>query len=102
MDKINTINSEKLLKEQMRDVAFRKEYEKYEREFEIAKQIIRLRKKRNLTQKQLAELSGTSQPAIARLESGEYKNFSISFLRKIGKALGVIPEINFKELKKSI
>lgn len=102
MAKIKTINSEKLLIDQMRDNNFRIEYERYEREFAIAKQIIKLRKKRNLTQKQLAELSGTSQPAIARLESGEYKNFSISFLKKIGKALGVIPEINFIELKKSI
>ena len=98
MDKMKTINSDELLKKQLKDKNFRKEYENLEEEFEIAKQILILRKKKNLTQKQVAELSGTSQPAIARLESGEYKNFSFSFLRKIGHALGVIPEVHFKKL----
>jgi len=98
MDKIKTISSDELLKKQLKDKNFRKEYENLEEEFEIAKQILMLRKKKNLTQKQLAELSGTSQPAIARLESGEYKNFSFSFLRKVGHALGVMPEIHFKKL----
>jgi predicted transcriptional regulator len=41
--------------------------------------------------------TGTSQPAIARLESGKYQNVSMSFLRKVGKALNVIPEIYFKK-----
>jgi transcriptional regulator with XRE-family HTH domain len=49
-----------------------------------------------MTQKELAEIVGTSQPAIARLESGKYNNISLSFLRKIGKALDVEPEIHFK------
>jgi transcriptional regulator with XRE-family HTH domain len=52
-----------------------------------------------LTQKQLAEKVGTSQPAIARLESGNYKNVSLSYLRRIGKVLGVAPEVHFKKLK---
>lgn len=99
MGKPNTINSEKLLEKQLKNNTFRKEYESLEEEFEIAKQVIKLRKKMKLTQKQLAELAGTSQPAIARLESGEYKNLTLSFLRKIGKVLGVIPEVHFKKLR---
>ena len=42
-----------------------------EEEFEIAKEIIGLRKKANLTQKQFAEMAGTSQPAITRMKSGK-------------------------------
>ncbi len=99
MGKLKTINSETLLREQLKNKEFREEYEALEEEFEIAKEIIRLRKKANLTQRQLAEIVGTSQPAIARLESGEYKNVTLSFLRRIGKALGVMPQIHFKKLK---
>jgi DNA-binding XRE family transcriptional regulator len=100
MQKLNTINSDTLLEKQLKNKQFRDEYEALEEEFEIAKKIIKLRQKANLTQKQLAEMAGTSQPAISRLESGEYKNLSLSFLRRIGKVLGVIPEIQFKKLKK--
>ena len=99
MTKFKTINSEKLLKNQLKNKEFREEYEALKEEFEIAKEIIKLRKKAKLTQKQLAEKAGTSQPAIARLESGEYKNLTLSFLRKIGKALGTVPEVHFKKLK---
>ncbi len=101
MNKIKTINSDVLLKKQFKNKEFKKEYDELEDEFEIAKEIITLRKNAALTQKQLAELAGTSQPAIARLESGNYKNISLSFLRKIGKALNATPEIHFKKLKAS-
>ncbi len=67
-------------------------------EFEIARQIIKLRKDAKLTQKQLAEMAGTSQPTIARLESGEYKNVSLSFLRRIGEVLGVMPHVEFRKI----
>lgn len=95
---MKTVNSKELLKKQLKNKTFRKEYEAFEEEFEIAKEVIRLRKESYMTQKELAEKAGTSQPAIARLESGEYKNVSLSFLRKIGKALGAIPEIHFRKL----
>lgn len=37
---------------------------------EIAKMVIHLRKKAKLSQQELAEKAGTTQPVIARLESG--------------------------------
>ncbi len=93
------IDSNTLLKKQLKNNDFRKEYESLKKEYEIAKQIIELRKKAKMTQKQLAKKAGTSQPAIARLESGEYNNLSLTFLNKIGKALKVVPEVRFKKLK---
>jgi len=99
MKKIKTINSDIFLKTQLKNKKFKNEYDALEEEFEIAKEVIKLRKKLNLTQKELAERAGTSQPAIARLESGNYKNVSLQFLRKIGNALDAIPEIHFKEVK---
>ena len=98
MEKIKTTNSHDLLKKQLKNPLFKKEYASLAKEFTIAKEIIELRTKANITQKQLAELSGTSQPTIARLESGEYQQLSLSFLSRVGKALGVVPEIRFRKI----
>ena len=99
MKNIKTVDSKEFLKKQLKNIKFKEEYHLLEEEFEIAKDVIRLRKDANLTQKELAELAGTSQPAIARLESGNYQNVSLKFLRKIGNALGAFPEIHFKKIK---
>lgn len=53
---------------------------------EPASQVTRLRILRGLTQAQLAELVGTKQPCIARLESGKYEP-RLSFLRRVVTAL---------------
>ncbi|MFA5519483.1 MAG: helix-turn-helix transcriptional regulator [Spirochaetota bacterium] len=47
----------------------------------------------------MAEKVGTSQPAIARLESGNYKNISLAFLKRVAFALGTTPEIKLKKIK---
>ena len=65
-----------------------------EAEYKIIEEIIMARKEKNLTQKDLAELIGTKQSNISRLESGNY-NPTIDFLNKIAVAVG-------KELKVSI
>ena len=55
-------------------------------------QVARLRLIRGLTQAQLAEMVGTRQPSIARLENGTSAP-SLSFLTKIAEALGAKIEI---------
>ena len=55
-------------------------------------QIARLRILRGLTQTQLAELVGTRQPSIARLENGSSVP-SISFLQKVAAALNARIEV---------
>ena len=52
-----------------------------------------------MTQTELAKKAHTPQSAIARLEAGEHKNITLSFLNKLCQALATIPEIRFKELK---
>lgn len=54
---------------------------------EVAQLIYEARTKAGLTQKQLAELIGTKQPVIARLEDAEYEGHSLSMLQKIAQAL---------------
>ena len=93
---IKTTRYEDLLNQQLKNPKFRKEYEALEGEFSLAKEIIELRIKKNLTQKQLAKQIGTSQPAIARIESGSYRNVSLSFIRRVADALGAVTEIHLK------
>ena len=78
-------------KEQMKDPEYRKEYEKLEPEFQIARQMIDARIKQNLTQEQLAKKANTGQAVISRLEGMNAKP-SLSLLSKIASALNV--EIN--------
>ena len=56
-------------------------------------QVARLRMLRGLTQAQLAEMVGSRQPSIAKLENGTGAP-SLSFLTKIAEALGA--KIEFK------
>jgi DNA-binding XRE family transcriptional regulator len=55
-------------------------------------QVARIRIQRGLTQTQLAEMIGTRQPSIARLENGSSKP-SLSFLQKIATALDAKIEV---------
>ncbi|MBM3329935.1 MAG: helix-turn-helix transcriptional regulator [Calditrichaeota bacterium] len=55
-----------------------------------------LRERRKLTQMQLAQLTGTSQSAIARIESADYERMSLSTLQKIARALNADLSITFR------
>jgi ribosome-binding protein aMBF1 (putative translation factor) len=88
-----------LLKNELQNPKFLKEYKALEEEFEVAKQVIELRLKKKMTQKELADKMRTSQSCIARLESGSYRNPSLSFLRRVGGALGVQPHVKFEKLR---
>ncbi|MCL2443115.1 MAG: helix-turn-helix domain-containing protein [Treponema sp.] len=65
----------------------KKEYDLIEAEYKIIEEIIMARREKNLTQKGLAQLVGTKQSNISRLESGNY-NPSMDFLQKIAAAMG--------------
>jgi transcriptional regulator with XRE-family HTH domain len=93
---LKTLGYNDVLAEELRDAAFRREYEALAGELAVAKEIIRLRKAKGWTQKELAERAHTSQPAIARLESGTYRNVTLSFLRRVGEALDVVPVVSMQ------
>jgi predicted transcriptional regulator len=97
--KMKVHDYDEMLKAELKDSKFRKEYESLEEEFEVAKQVIDLRLKKGLTQKELADKLNTSQSCIARLESGSYRNLSLSFLRRVGEALDVQPHVKFERLR---
>lgn len=71
------------------------EYKALEPEYELIKQIIKIRSEQQLTQQQLAERTGTKQSNISRLEKGEY-NPSLKFLKKLAHGLGKELYIEFR------
>jgi len=87
---------QELLRQELKDPAFKKAYDAFDDEFTLAQEVIELRLKADLTQAELARRAHTSQPAISRLESGNYKNVSLAFLRKIGAVLNAVPSVHFK------
>jgi len=72
-----------------------KEYKALKSEYEITKQIIKVRNELNLTQKELADRIGIKQSNISRLESGNY-NPSLDFLKKVAQGLGKELHIEFR------
>jgi ribosome-binding protein aMBF1 (putative translation factor) len=63
------------------DPEVRAEYEALAPEFEIAAELIRARLRAGLSQTDLAQRMGTSQSAVARLESGQTLPSTKSILR---------------------
>ena len=66
-----TIPFEVIKAELLADPEVKAEYDALEAEFAIASELIRARLRAGLSQAELAERMGTSQSAIARLESGQ-------------------------------
>jgi len=96
---MKAIDFDKYLEAQLKNPEFRKAYDELEDEYQLATQIIQFRIDRNLTQAQLARLVGTSQPAIARLESGNHRNLTLAFLFRVAKALDLRAELRFHPTK---
>ena len=70
------------------------EYEKLGDEFALLGEFLRARAARGLTQAQLAEKIGTTQSAVARMESGSGKHSpSLATLTKYADALGCKLEV---------
>ena len=80
----NTTIPYKVIKEEaLRDPEVKAAYDALEPAYQVA----RLRILRGLTQEELAQLVGTKQPSIARLESGKDVP-RLDFLQRVVEALG--------------
>ena len=66
---------------------------------EVTRLIYETRKMAGLTQTELAELIGSKQPVIARLEDADYEGHSLTMLQRIAIALNQRVEINFVPLE---
>jgi len=76
------------LEKELKDPGVRRAYERKRRGLFLSYRILKLREMLGLSQKVIAKRMGTSQQAVARLESGEYEGFTLKTLEKVAEALG--------------
>ena len=91
---LKAVDFQEYLAEQLKNSEFKRYYDEYGRQLEIAYQILQLRKKSKMTQAELAKKIGTKQSNIARMESGN-QNFSIETLQRIASVLGKNLKVEF-------
>ena len=72
---------------------------RYEEAFEVAQQIYDLRVARGFSQKELADLVGTTASVICRLEDADYHGHTMNMLRRIAEALNCRVEVSFWDEK---
>jgi predicted XRE-type DNA-binding protein len=71
-------------------------------EDELARKVYELREQAGLTQKRLAELVGTTESVISRLEDSEYQGHSLMMLKRIAAAVNKRVEIRFVPRKSKL
>jgi ribosome-binding protein aMBF1 (putative translation factor) len=79
----------------MKDKKYRKAHEELAPEFELARAVIAARAYAGLSQEELAERMDTTQPVIARLESGRVRP-STRTLARLAAATGTRLKITFE------
>lgn len=86
--------------EQMKDTEFVKEYESIQPEMDVIRAIVEARTSQNLTQKELAELTGINQADISKLENGT-RNPSVNLLKRLADGMGMVLKIEFVPKQKA-
>lgn len=76
--------------------------EKERERVKIAQKIYELRTQAGLTQKQLADIIGTRQSVISRLEDADYRGYKIKTLEKIAEALNYHLKLDFEPTDKMV
>ena len=78
----------------LEDPYFKKEYDNLETEYDIINAMIKARKEKGLTQKQLSELTGISQADISRIENGT-RNPSLGMIKRLAAGMGMQLKLEF-------
>ena len=82
-------------REKLKDPKFKKAYDALEEEFALASELIGARARAKLSQEEVARRMGTSQSAVARMESGRSLPSTTSLV-KYAKAVGHKVQIKLK------
>jgi len=81
-----------VLYDKLKEPEFARAYHQLDPAYQVAKEVIALRAKRNLSQREVAERVGTKQTGISRLENMS-STPSLSFLQRIADALDAKLEV---------
>jgi transcriptional regulator with XRE-family HTH domain len=82
----------------LKDPEIRREYEALKPKYDMIRSLIERRSKLGISQTELARIIGTKQPAISRLEKGDY-NTTLSTFFKVADALDL--NISLKARRKT-
>lgn len=94
-------NFDQYLNEQLQDPEFAERFERAGEAWDVALHLAALREQADLTQKELAQLVGTTQQQISRLESPSYEGHSLAMLRRVAQALGAQVRVVFEPTLKT-
>jgi ribosome-binding protein aMBF1 (putative translation factor) len=83
------------LREELKDPGFKAAWEAFDLEHQVADLLVKLRAESGLSQEELARRVGTTQSAIARMESGDGAPF-LQSPAKIAKACGKRLELSIR------
>jgi len=92
-------NFDLYLERQLKDPSFAEKFRNAGKAWDLAIQLVSLRKKLGLSQKELAKRVGTSQQQISRLESPSYEGHSLSMLRRVAEVLGATVHVEIQHKK---
>jgi len=82
------------LEEQLKDPRFKRYYDEFGDQLEIAYKLMQLRKLKGVSQATIAKKLGTTQGNVARIESGN-QNLTVQMLGKLAKVYGRNLKIEF-------
>ena len=83
------------LKESLKDPEFKKIWAESEPEYLLARELIKKRLEKKMSQRDLAKKLKTSQAVVSRIETMN-ANPSLSLLKRIAKVLDTNLQVNFK------
>lgn len=92
-DGIMTLNEYK--NQKMKDPEFVKAYDEIEPEMSVIRAMVNARTSKQLSQKELAKITGIQQSEISRLENGT-RNPSIRLLQRLADGMGMVLKISFE------
>lgn len=84
------------LEEELKDPDFAERFARASEAWEVSLQLVKLRERAGLSQKELAKKLRTSQQSISRLESANYEGHSLATLRRVADALDATVHVTFK------
>lgn len=87
-------NFRETLNAELNNPEFKAEWDALEPEYQIIKAMLDGRKAKNMTQKDLAEITGINQGDISRLENGS-ANPSLSTIKRLANGLGLTLKLEF-------
>ncbi|MCL2018170.1 MAG: helix-turn-helix transcriptional regulator [Oscillospiraceae bacterium] len=87
-------NFRETLNKQLKNPEFKKEYDSLQPEFQIIRALFDGRKEKNITQKQLSEITGINQADISKIEKGS-ANPSVRTLQRLAAGMDMNVRIEF-------